>query len=231
MRTVRYGETSLIVDMYTEQKGHQTFIVNSVRKAKATTPASALQLLTLVDMVAYHQDQRKIHRVKELRLEHPWQSIPFDMRKSAVITCLAEICSKCITTADPHPELFTFLRESLLGFDRPDSFDRDFLIRFLVSLSQFLGFGFEVPTTIPGAGAYFDLMEGVLVDQRPLHPYLMELEDLKSLMRIMEAGSHSKADVAHEVRKRLVDLLVLYYQLHVESLREVHSLKILRELQ
>jgi len=216
--------------MYTEQKGHQTFIINSVRKAKAVTPASSLQLLSLVDLVAYHQDHRKIHRIKEARLEYTWQSIPFDMRKSAVITCLAEMCSKCITTADPHPELFAFLHDTLVKYDDPGIFDRDFLIRFLVSLTHYLGFGMEMPAD--GAeGKYFDLQEGLLVQGRPHHNYFMTMEDLGHLRNIVESGNFGKADVVHEVRKRLVDQLILYYQLHVESLREVHSLKILRELQ
>jgi len=216
--------------MYTEQKGHQTFIINSVRKAKATTNASSLQLLSLLELVAYHQDHRKIHRIKEARLEYTWQTIPFDMRKSSVITCLAEICSKSITTADPHPELFEFLHDALVGYDQPGAFDRDFLIRFLVSLSHFLGFGMEMPTA--GAeGKYLDLMEGHIVHHKPIHNYLMPMEDLQSLAAIMAAGPIGKAEISHDIRKRLIDQLVLYYQLHVESLKEVHSLKILRELQ
>jgi DNA repair protein RecO (recombination protein O) len=216
--------------MYTEQKGHQTFVINSVRKAKAATPASSLQLLSLVELVAYHQDHKKIHRIKEARLEYTWQSIPFDMRKSAVITCLAEMCSKCINTAEPHPELFTFLHDSLVRYDQPGFFDRDFLIRFLVSLSTYLGFGMDLSKG--GAKAlFFDLQEGHIVSVRPMHNYLMTLEDLTFLGSIMEGGPDVKTEVAHEVRKRLVDQLILYYQLHVESLKEVHSLKILRELQ
>lgn len=230
LRTVKFGESSLIVDMYTEQKGHQTFVINSVRKAKAVTHASLLQLLSLVDLVAYHQDHKKIHRIKEVRPDYVWQSIPFDMRKSSVITCLAEVCSKCITTADPHPELFTFLRNSLINYDRPDHFDRDFLIRFLVSLTHFLGFGMEVPAS-KVEGKFFDLMEGHIIHVRPTHNYLMSMEDLHHLSSIIAEGPNSKADVPHDVRKRLVDQLITYYLLHVESLREVHSLRILRELQ
>lgn len=216
--------------MYTEQKGHQTFIINSVRKARAITPPSFLQLLTLLEIVAYHQEQRKIHRVKEIRLDHTWQSIPFDMRKSSVITCLAEVCSKCITTADPHPELFTFLHDALITYDAPGQYDRDFLIRFLVSLSHYLGFGMEVPATRVD-GKYFDLLEGHIVKVKPAHHYLMSMEDLYQLRAILETDTANKSNISLDDRRRLVDLLILYYQLHVESLREVHSLKILRALQ
>ena len=216
--------------MFTEQKGHQTFIINSVRKVKASTPSSFLQLLSLVEIVAYHQDHRKIHRIKEVRLEYPWQSIPFDMRKSSVATCIAEICSKCITTADPHPELFNFLHESLVLYDQPPYFDRDFLIRFLVGLSHFLGFGLELPDQIP-EGSFFDLLEGHLVREMPLSGYVIPGDDLRALSVIMQKGAKDRAEIDLQVRRRLIDQLVLYYQLHVDTMKEVNSLRILRELQ
>jgi len=226
---VKYGESSLIVDMYTEQKGHQTFIVHSVRKAKATTPPAYLQLMNLVDMVGYYKDHRKIHHVKEIRLDYPFQSIPFDMRKSSVITCLAEITSRCITTSYPHPELFNFIHDSLISFDRPDHYDRDFLIRYLVNLANYLGFGLETVKNNPG-DTYLDLLEGTLVANRPFHEYFIMPDDLTQLYRIMKSGSTERTDVPLETRRRLIDQIITYYQLHMETLKEVQSLKILREL-
>lgn len=228
LRTVKYGETSLIVDMYTEQKGHQTFMVHSVRKAKATTPASYLQLMSLVDMVAYHSDQRKIHHVKEIRIDHPYQSIPFDMRKSAVITCLAEITSRCITTSYPQGALFEFLHNSFTSYDLPDQYDRDFLIRYLITLTQYLGFGIEIPEENV-SNRFLDMMEGNLVSQRPMHDYVMSPPDIAHLQSIMKAGSENRTDIALEIRRKLIDQIIIYYQLHVETLREVNSIKILRE--
>ena len=229
LRTVKYGESSLIVDMYTEQNGHQTFIVHSVRKAKAVTPASYLQLMTLVDMVAYHSDHRKIHHIKEIKLDYAYQSIPFDMRKSSVITCIAEITSRCITTSYPQPELFNFLHEELIQYDQPDHYDRDFLIRFLISLTNYLGFAMEIPEG-QLKNQYLDLMEGTLVDHRPMHDYVMLPSDIAYLQTILKAGHEKREDISLDIRRRLIDHIILYYQLHVETLREVNSLKILREL-
>jgi DNA repair protein RecO (recombination protein O) len=228
-RNVKYGESSLITDMYTEVKGHQTFIIHSVRKAKATTPSSYLQLMSLVDIVAYHQDHRKIHHVKEIRLDHVFSSIPFDMRKSAVITCLAEICSKCITTADPHPELFDFLHEEIIVYDDPAAYDKDFMIRFLVQLSHYLGFGMDLSNSSSASG-YFDLLDGHFIGIKPSHDYLVSADDFSILQDIMMLDPKSISNTPIEIRRRLVDQLILYYQLHVESLKEVQSIKILREL-
>ncbi len=229
LRTVKYGETSLIVDMYTEEKGFQTFIVHSVRKARATTPASYLQVLSLVDMIAYHTDHKKINHIKEIRLDHAYQSIPFDMRKSSVITCLAEVTSKSIPTAYAQPDLFIFLHDSLIRYDDPSTFDRDFLIRFLVQLTKYLGFEFEIPHD-NSSGQYFDLMEGRMVTARPHHLYAVDASDLQDMKSIMSLGPDGRAEISLEIRRRIIDLIIVYYQLHVETLRDVNSLKILREL-
>ncbi|HZV70224.1 MAG TPA: DNA repair protein RecO [Saprospiraceae bacterium] len=229
LRTVKFGESSLIVDMYTEQKGHQTFIINSVRKAKAITPASFLQLLTLVDIVAYHQEHKKINRIKEVRLDHTYQSIPFDMRKSSVITCLADITSRCLVTAYPQPDLFSFLHAELVRFDVQEHYDRDFMIRLLVSLTHYLGFGLELPDGNMD-GLYFDLMEGHVTDKRPLHNYVVDPKEILYLQTIIASGASQNADISLDIRRRIIDLIIIYYQLHVETLREVKSFKILREL-
>lgn len=205
-------------------------MVHSVRKAKAITPPSYLQLMSLIDMVAYHKDGRKVHHIKEIRPAHIYQSIPFDMRKSAVMTFIAEITSKCLQTAYPQHELFEFLYSSLTRFDDPSHYDPDFLIRLLVSLSHYLGFGMEVPHEDEAAGRYFDLMEGHLVRQRPVHNYVVDAADILQIGKIMQGNVTHSSGSTGVGRMRILELLVVYYQLHVEALRDVRSLKMLREL-
>jgi DNA repair protein RecO (recombination protein O) len=185
--------------------------------------------MSLVEIVAYYHEQRKVHRLKEVRLEHVFASIPFDMRKSAVVTCIGEICSKCITTADPHPELFAYIHALLTDYDDPAVYDPDFLIRFLVGLTHYLGFGMDVSQPEKEA-MYFDLQEGLFISTLPRHPYLMSVEDTKAIQEILDAGPSSHSKLTLDVRRRIVDQLITYYQLHVESLREVNSIRVLREL-
>ncbi|MEL6276480.1 MAG: recombination protein O N-terminal domain-containing protein, partial [Bacteroidota bacterium] len=44
-RATKYQESSLILDAYTELKGLRKYIISGVRKAKARTPASLLQVM------------------------------------------------------------------------------------------------------------------------------------------------------------------------------------------
>ena len=55
-RTVKYGETSVITDIFTEEKGLHTFIGGGVRSAKARMPYSLFQPMMVVELVAYYKD-------------------------------------------------------------------------------------------------------------------------------------------------------------------------------
>ncbi len=124
---------------------------------------------------------------------------------------------------------FKFKRSKLADEDLLHLYRGMLIPRFLVSLSAFLGFGMEIQAP-SSSDKFFDLMNGQLVSIPSQHQYLMSIEDYKHLLQIMECGPDQKAAVSHEVRVRLVDQLILFYQLHVESLREVKSLSVLRSL-
>jgi len=48
---IRYRETSVIVNIYTEEFGIQTYIENGVRSAKSKNKIALFQPLTLLDLV------------------------------------------------------------------------------------------------------------------------------------------------------------------------------------
>ncbi|HRD83510.1 MAG TPA: recombination protein O N-terminal domain-containing protein, partial [Saprospiraceae bacterium] len=57
-RAVKYSETSIITDVYTRDLGMQTYIVNGVRSARSKTGAALFQVMSLVEVVVYHRDDR-----------------------------------------------------------------------------------------------------------------------------------------------------------------------------
>ena len=59
LRTVKYGETSVIVSIFTELFGVQSYLVNGVRAStkKGSGKANLFQPSAILDMVVYHSDQ------------------------------------------------------------------------------------------------------------------------------------------------------------------------------
>ena len=57
---IKYGETSIVVHIYTEELGRQSYIVNSVRTPKKKNLLALLQPLTLLDLEVYHKNGDKV---------------------------------------------------------------------------------------------------------------------------------------------------------------------------
>ena len=59
LKSIRYGETSLVVTVFTELFGVQTYMVNGVRTNKKSGSKAALfQPSSILDMEVYHNDQK-----------------------------------------------------------------------------------------------------------------------------------------------------------------------------
>ena len=89
---LRYRETSIIARVYTEEFGLQSYIVNGVRSAKSKNNRIALfQPLTLLEMVVYYKNDRDLHRLSEVKTNHPFQSLPFEVAKSTIALFVTEM--------------------------------------------------------------------------------------------------------------------------------------------
>ena len=117
-RTIKYSETSIIADIFTEEKGLHSFIISGVRNPKSKVGSGLFQVMSLVEIVAYFKNDGKLNRIKEVRSAHIYQSIPFQIEKMAVGMFMAEVCQKSIKTAEENQELFDFLMEVFIFLDK-----------------------------------------------------------------------------------------------------------------
>ena len=78
LRTVKYGETSVIVTIFTELFGLQSYLVNGVRthKPKTGSKAALFQPAAILDLVIYHQETEKSQQTEGVQLE-PFVSVYF----------------------------------------------------------------------------------------------------------------------------------------------------------
>lgn len=236
LRQTRYSESSLIVRMYTEQFGVQTYILNGVRSGKSRGQAALYQPPNLLDLVVYFREGRSINRIREAR---PWtifQRIPYAVTHSSIALFMVEVLGKCLRDDQGQEGLFDFLAAYFLELDGSESGLTIFPHRFLLGLSAQLGFGpLEQPDT---NAAWFDLREGVFLPDRPAHGHAMtpEIADvLSGLMRIsipLASGLSPRGLLlpAPAQRAVLLDQLLQYFAFHVEGFGVMRSPAILHEV-
>ena len=92
--TIKYGESGLVVKIYTESYGLQSFIINSVGSKKGKIKSSIFQPLNLVEVVINLKENRSLQRIKEIRIQPVFQTILDDIAKSSIVLFLNEILYK-----------------------------------------------------------------------------------------------------------------------------------------
>jgi len=226
---MKYSETSLILDIYTEEKGLRSCIVNGVRKAKSKT-ASLYQVLQILDIILYDKDARKLNRIKEASSAYLYRSITLDIHKTNLAIFLIDIASGTIKEHEPNPKLYSFLEMYLLFLDNTTESIALLSLKFMLDLSSFLGFS---PLDNYGAeDVCFDLEEGKYVPQESRGNYILSEELSQHLRTIqkMDIQDVQEYRVPKSERTILLDKLVLYYKLHIEGFKDPKSLEIFRGL-
>lgn len=229
-RAIKYSESSLITDIYTEAKGLRRYIISGVRSKKARTKASLLQVMSLVDMVAYDREDRDLNRVKEIKAAHVYRNLPFEIRRGAVGLFIAEVARKTIRESEENPKLFQFLYDTFTYLDQTSHSVSNLHLTFLLDLSTFLGF-------LPG-GHYdedhqiFDLQEGLFVREAPNHIYYLKDKESALLWAFMQTSMAEAHTISVErlPRQQLVQNLLDYFRLHLENFPEINAHQVLKEV-
>lgn len=140
-RTVDYSESSVILHCYTDLFGLQSYLLNGVRKGKGTIRPSHLMPLNLLEMEVYHQQNKSLQRIRELKCTPPLHQLQFFMAKRTIAMFLSELLSRSIhEEAHPDPDLFEYLFNTIQLLDLAEGSLGNFPLCFLVQFSKYLGF-------------------------------------------------------------------------------------------
>ena len=230
LHQVKYGESSVIVNIYTRDFGRQAYLMNAARSKKSKNRAGSLQPLFLVDLVCYQKETREVQRIKEIKNTPAYQNIPFDVTKSTQVIFLAEILSKTLREQESAPPLFDFLKNTLMYFDLMESHSANFHLWFLFRLTEYLGF---LPDTRKvGFEGWFDMRKGAVVPFEPSHPFFIRKDATKFLCQLSELkiGELEHWKISRNMRGFLTTKMVEYYKLHFENMGEIKSLKVMQEI-
>ncbi len=226
-RSTKYGETSLILDIYTQEKGLRSFIVSGVRRPKAKMPASIFQHLNIIDLVAYDKIE-KLGRIKECSINHIYKNIPFDLRRSSVGIFILEVARNSILEQEINLGLFDFLHGFLLDLDSMEStLVAHVPIKFLLEMSRHLGF-FPM-TNFSKINKYFDLQAGRFTDN-PHGKYTSDAKVSEGVHTYLCTPLKKLPSIARPLRNLIIDDLWVYYRLHIEGIRHIKSLDVLRDV-
>ncbi len=230
LKTTTYSESSVVVQVFTEKLGIQSYLVNGVKKPRAKIPMNFLQPLHLLDMVVYYKQNVQIQRISEVRLSPIFKTIPYNLIKNTIAQFLNEVLYKSIRQQHVDEHLFGYLYSAISWFDEIDELNVNFHLSFLMKLTRFLGFS---PRSQDRADQqYFDLQAGNFTSLSPIHPFFISQVDGKALMDLLDTPFEKNNTLSfnNAYRRFLLDKILIYFRLHTASFGEIKSHQILEEV-
>ena len=230
LHSIKYGETRLIVDMFTRAHGRLSFIVSIPKSPKAKIKKQLFQPLTMLEIEADVRPRQSLQKLADVRLAHPFSSIPFEPDKLSISLFVAEFLYYALRSEQQNVPLFDYVTNSIQWLDSQPDHYANFHLVFLMRMSRFLGFYPNLEDYAPGD--YFDLRESAFCTVPPVHRDFLdphEAEKIQLMMR-MDYPTMRLYRMTHGERNRLLEVALTYYRLHLPDFPELRSLQVLQEL-
>jgi len=209
LNTFKYGDSSLIANLYTELFGRQTVFMKGVYSKKSAKSIALLQPLHLLETAFHYRSNRQMQRVSSVHLFYPFQTIPFDPVKRCITLFIAEILYKTLREEEANSDLFNFLLHTIQTLDLNEQGTANFHLAFMVHYSRYLGF-------YPNSEQAYSP-----------HP------EYNALLLKLFAISFDRLDdlpINQRQRNYLAEYLLGYYSTHVENFGKMKSFEVLQNI-
>jgi len=228
LSSVKYGDSHLIVSCFTEISGLKSYMLHNILSSRrGKLKSSYFQPLTLLELEAVHKDRGSLEKIREAKVIHPYRTLHVDMIKTTMVIFLAEMLKNSIKEEEKNLDLFRFLESSLIWLDDHEQI-ANFHIMFLLKLSKYLGF---YPDTTQFNKKYFNLIEGNFQDSKT-NNYCEKGSSVQFLKQFfgIDFDAISGIKLTKTARFETLNLLLMYYKLHLHNFKNPKSLLVLKQL-
>ena len=225
---IKYSEADLIVTCFTEKEGIKSYLLRRILRSKSgKLKVSQFQLLTQLELVAYHKNKGTLESIREAKVFQPYKTLHTNVIKSGMVMFLAEMLKNCIKEEEANVDLYEYLENAFYWLDNNNDVS-NFHILFLLKLSTHLGF---FPDTSNIDVQYFNLLEGCF-QQRESQMYCESGQVIVDFKRFFGINFDAISDIKITKKARLdvLNLLLNYYQLHLQDYKKPKSLLVLNQL-
>lgn len=231
LHTVRFGETSLVAYVYSQEYGRVSLMVNNAYgKGKNAKKAIYFQPLNIIEIVFYPGKAQTLAKLKEVSISQTNTALHLNPVKSAIALFIGEIIYRTIREEESNPSLFRFLEISIQTLDALEHGISNFHLIFLSQLTKYLGFypsGSHTSST-----PYFDYKNGLYVSAEPVHPMFFTLEQ----SRILSLTLTTTYTDAHELklngrqRNEFLTNMLNFFSYHMDTVQSMKSLAVLNQV-
>ena len=216
---IKYRETSVIVKVYTDKFGLQSYLINGVRSQKSKKGLALVQPLTLLDLVVYHQENKAngLQRISEFKPAIHFVSIPFDIRKTTIALFITELLSMVLHEEEHHGTFFNFLHGFIIHLDQESKSYSHYHLFLLVQLTHYIGFGIHNKTELE--------RQGIIIHSHRDSDKLYE-----TILQLNQLDLSAPVTYPNALKREVLQYMIQYYAMHIEGFKPLKSVEVLQQI-
>lgn len=220
-----YGDTSIILKLYTLQYGTTSFIVKGIKRKKGGV--AALQPFHFLELVSNFKPDKELNFGNQVKLSKPSYSLTSDVRKSTVALFLTEVLNKTLKEAAPGEEKYEIIASLIDYYDHAEFssiFHHYFIIKLINLLGLFPNFGYNKSIDL------LNIRKGQFeyTPQPDSNYFSIETSNAFKLISGTNFDELNSLNIDKKTKKQLLSDLVNYLEIQTEIGRgSVRSYKIL----
>lgn len=230
LHELRYGDSQLVVDMFTETMGRMSFICRVPKGRRGGVQARLLQPMNIIAVDFDYRQKANLQHPRNVQIAVPYQSIPFEPYKIGICLFLSEFLYHATRGEQENRPLYRYVVESLQWLDLAADNYANFHLVFMMRLSRFLGFFPNLEDY--EQGCVFDMRNGVFTKNPLTHPDYINPEEASRMMTLMRMNFETMRlfKMSRQDRNRCVELIINFYRLHIPNFPELKSIDVLKSL-
>ena len=232
LRTIKYGETSIIAHIFTELFGIQSYLINGARTSGKTSKAHFFQPASFLEMQVYHNDLKNLQRIKDLKWSVLYKNIFSDVVINSVALFMVELLQKSLKQPETNEGLFQFCEDAFLQLDIADiEVTANFPIYFSLQIAQILGFGLS--DNYSEEKNVFNLNDGNFSTENSASVNHLSKElswHISQLLKAVHPQDLNEIKMNRNIRKGILKSLESYYAWHVPEFGTMKTLNVLSEV-
>ncbi len=233
LRSIKYGDSSLITNIFTAQYGVQTYMIQGVRSSKVKqNRAGSFQPGMLLELVVYQQQQKNMQRIKEFQPAYIYSTMQESVVKNCIVLFSVELLLRVLPEHAPLTSLFDFATDYFITLDKtPAEQAGNFPLFFIIHCSQALGY--ELKGSYGTDTPYLDLREGGFTPNPPAATHGITEDDSRALTQMLlvnDYGTLQEVALNAAMRMRLIEWYVAFLNEHTQYSGHLKSLAVLRTI-
>lgn len=226
----KHSDRHNVVSVFTRDQGRVALLAPASNGKSARVRNASLMPLSVITADINFNNNRELQFLGRFQRACVWRDIYFNPIKSSIALFLTEFINTYTRNLGPDPALWDFFKRAIGSLDDMKRNVANFHLGFLIEFARYAGV--EPDLTEWRDDAWFDMREGIMTIQPPLHRDYLTIDRSRMLPQLMRLNLRTARvfSLNGAQRREMLDKILKYYSLHFPGLGNLKSPEVLTHI-